>query len=64
MVSIPGNTKLVRLKNIEKEVSYRVIFIGKLENSNPSGSIKDRAGIQMLCDLKADNKLNKGYHNY
>jgi cysteine synthase len=59
MVSIPGNTKLVRLKNIEMKFSLSCHLYGKLENSNPSGSIKDRAVYQMLCDLKADNKLNK-----
>lgn len=55
----PGNTKLIRLSNLEKEYALDVCLFAKLENSNPSGSIKDRAVYQMLIDLKEAGKLNE-----
>lgn len=55
----PGNTKLVRLENIEKEYNLNNFLYAKVENSNPSGSIKDRAVYQMLIDLKESGKLNE-----
>lgn len=54
---IPGNTKLVELKNIEKEFNINSRLFGKVENSNPSGSIKARAVYQMLLDYKKDGIL-------
>ncbi len=56
---IPGNTKLVRLINIEKEFDLDCELYGKVENSNPSGSIKDRAVYQMLLDYIEEGKLTK-----
>lgn len=53
----PGNTQLVRLEKIEKKYKLSNFLYAKLENSNPSGSIKDRAVYQMLLDLKEANKL-------
>ena len=54
-MQIPGNTELKKLKlNINN-----VNFYGKVENTNPSGSIKDRAVYQILMDLKDEGKLTK-----
>lgn len=54
----PGNTKLIRLENVEKNYNLNNFIYAKLENSNPSGSIKDRAVYQMLVDIKESGKLN------
>ncbi len=43
LVDVIGNTPLVRLKNIEKEFGLNCCLYAKLERSNPTGSIKDRA---------------------
>ena len=59
MNNIPGNTKLVRLEKIEKEFSLDNHLFAKVENTNPSGSIKDRAVYQMLLDYINEGKLNK-----
>ena len=38
-----GNTPLVKLNNIKKRFNLSFDIYGKLERSNPSGSVKDRA---------------------
>lgn len=59
MKNIPGKTKLVRLNNIEKIYHIDNELYAKIENTNPSGSIKDRAVYQMLLDYINDGKLKK-----
>ncbi len=59
MSNVPGNTKLIRLNNIEKMFDIDDELYAKVENSNPSGSIKDRAVYQMLLDYIALGKLTK-----
>ena len=49
----PGNTKLVRLAKVEKDFHVENALYAKVEASNPSGSVKDRAVYQMLLDYKA-----------
>lgn len=56
----PGNTKLIRLKNIEKFFDVNCELYAKDESTNPSGSIKDRAVYQMLLDYIEDGTLKKG----
>ncbi len=56
---VPGNTKLVELKNIEKEFNINCRLFGKVENTNPSGSIKARPVYQMLLDYKKDGILKE-----
>ena len=48
MIDVIGNTPLVRLKNLEKEFGLESRLYAKLERSNPTGSIKDRAAEQMM----------------
>lgn len=48
MIDVIGNTPLVRLKNLEKEFGLESRLYAKLERSNPTGSIKDRAAKQMM----------------
>ena len=56
----PGNTKLVRLTEVEKHFHVENSLYAKVEGSNPSGSIKDRAVYQMLLDYQAEGKLKGG----
>lgn len=55
-----GNTKLVELINIEKMYDLKCHLFAKVENTNPSGSIKDRAVYNMLLDYKEKGMLKPG----
>jgi cystathionine beta-synthase len=46
ILGLVGNTPLVRLNKIAKDV--KPIMLVKLESSNPGGSVKDRIGVAML----------------
>jgi len=48
-VSLIGNTPLIELKNISKDV-FPVKIYAKAEWFNPGGSIKDRAALNMILD--------------
>lgn len=54
-----GNTPLVRLSNIEKELGLRFTLLAKLECLNPAGSVKDRVARAMLDDAEARGVLTK-----
>ena len=54
-----GNTPLVRLSNIEKELGLRFTLLAKLECLNPAGSVKDRVARTMLDDAEARGVLTK-----
>ena len=53
-----GNTPLVGLPNLSP--SERVRLWAKLEDRNPTGSIKDRAALQMIRAAEADGTLRPG----
>lgn len=48
MLKAIGNTPLVRLKNVEEAFSLPCPIYAKLERSNPTGSVKDRAAKYMI----------------
>ena len=54
-----GNTPLVRLSNIEKELGLRFTLLAKPECLNPAGSVKDRVARAMLDDAEARGLLTK-----
>ena len=54
-----GNTPLVELCNIEKELGLKAKIYGKLEFYNPAGSVKDRIAKAILDSLEASGKINK-----
>lgn len=54
-----GNTPLLELSNIEKNLDLKVKVLVKLEYFNPAGSVKDRIAKAMLDDAEAAGKLNK-----
>ena len=45
-----GNTPLIRLTNIEKKYNLGFNLYAKMERSNPSGSVKDRAALYIIKD--------------
>lgn len=55
-----GNTPLVRLEKVEKANSLSCHLYGKLEKSNPAGSVKDRAVLQILLDYQKAGVVKEG----
>ena len=53
-----GNTPLVKLNNITKEVSATVL--AKIETTNPGNSIKDRMALKMIEDAEKRGVLKPG----
>jgi len=53
-----GNTPLVKLNNITKDVKATVLV--KLESFNPGNSIKDRIAVQMIEDAEKEGLLKPG----
>ena len=54
-----GNTPLLELSNIEKNLDLKAKVLVKLEYFNPAGSVKYRIAKAMLDDAEAAGKLNK-----
>ena len=54
-----GNTPLLELSNIEKELGLKAKLLAKLEYLNPAGSVKDRVAKSMLDEAEKDGLLNK-----
>jgi cysteine synthase A len=46
-----GNTRIIRLSEIERVFELKNALYIKLENENPSGSIKDRAALNIFKNL-------------
>jgi len=55
-----GRTPLLRLNNIEKKCDLGGILLAKLENFNPTGSVKDRAALEMINDAERSGRLSEG----
>lgn len=54
-----GNTPLVEVVNIEKELGLEATILVKLEYFNPAGSVKDRIAKAMIEDAEAKGLLKK-----
>ena len=55
-----GNTPLVEVTNIEKELSLEATVLVKLEYFNPAGSVKDRIAKAMIEDAEEKGLLKGG----
>ena len=55
-----GNTPLVEVVNIEKELRLEATVLVKLEYFNPAGSVKDRIAKAMIEDAEAKGQLKPG----
>lgn len=52
-----GNTPLVELTNVERELELKAKLIAKVELFNPAGSVKDRVAMAMILDAEEKGKL-------
>ena len=59
-IELIGNTPLVEVVNIEKELGLEARVLVKLEYFNPAGSVKDRIGKAMIEDAEARGLLKEG----
>ncbi len=55
-----GNTPLVEVVNIEKELGLEATVLVKLEYLNPAGSVKDRTAMAMIEDAEEKGLLKEG----
>ncbi|MBQ7446765.1 MAG: cysteine synthase A [Eubacterium sp.] len=55
-----GNTPLVEVTNIEKELGLEATILVKLEYFNPAGSVKDRIAKAMIDDAEEKGILKEG----
>lgn len=55
-----GNTPLVEVTNIEKELGLKAKVLVKLEYFNPAGSVKDRIAKAMIEDAEEKGILKEG----
>ena len=58
MQELIGNTPIVNLKNLNKELGNNLF--ANLELYNPSGSVKDRTGAYMIADAEEKGLLKEG----
>ena len=55
-----GNTPLVELTKLEKELGLKGHIFAKLEGKNFAGSVKDRIAYQIINDAEEDGRLHQG----
>lgn len=60
VLGLIGNTPLVEVTNLEKELKLEATVLVKLEYLNPAGSVKDRAAISMIEDAENRGLLKEG----
>ncbi|MET4682813.1 cysteine synthase A [Brevundimonas faecalis] len=60
IVDTIGDTPLVRLPNLSRELGAKATVLAKLEFFNPLASVKDRIGVAMIEALEQAGKLQPG----
>ena len=60
ITELVGNTPLVRLHRYEEAEGLKGHILAKFEYFNPSGSVKDRAAINMIEEAEYEGKLKPG----
>ncbi|MEY8413301.1 cysteine synthase A [Lachnospiraceae bacterium 62-26] len=60
ILDLIGNTPLIEVKNIEKELELNATVLVKLEYLNPAGSAKDRVAKAMIEDAEMRGILREG----
>ncbi len=55
-----GNTPLVRLNRMAKDVAPGAVVAAKLEYFNPANSVKDRIGVAMIEALEKEGRITPG----
>ena len=59
-LELVGNTPLMEIVNVEKELELKARVLVKLEYLNPTGSVKDRAAKSMIEDAEEKGILKEG----
>ena len=59
-----GNTPLVEVTNIEKELGLEATILTKLEYFNPAGSVKDRAAKAMIEDAEERGTVKRRFGDH
>lgn len=60
MLGLIGNTPLMEIVNVEKELGLEATVLVKLEYLNPAGSVKDRVARAMIEDAEEQGILKEG----
>ncbi len=60
VLGLIGNTPVVEVENIEKELGLNAKILVKLEYLNPAGSVKDRIAKAMIDDAEQKGLLKEG----
>ena len=60
LTQLIGNTPLVQLNNITRDLGLKVRLLAKVESFNPGGSMKDRAALSMIEDAEKKGLLSPG----
>ncbi|MFZ1700771.1 MAG: pyridoxal-phosphate dependent enzyme [Pyrinomonadaceae bacterium] len=60
ILGVIGNTPLVRINNITKQLKIKTPIYAKMESLNPGYSVKDRIGISMIDWAEKEGVLKKG----
>ena len=55
-----GNTPLIRLRNVTRNLPSGVVVLVKAEHLNPGGSVKDRAALAMILAGERSGRLRPG----
>lgn len=58
-LTLIGNTPLVEVENIEKDLALEATLLVKLEYFNPAGSVKDRIAKAMIEDAEQKGLIDK-----
>src|SRR4051812_40632894 len=60
ILGVIGNTPLVRINNITRELKIKVPIYAKMESLNPGYSVKDRIGVSMIDWAEKEGVLKPG----
>lgn len=55
-----GNTPLLQLERLERELGLSAHLLAKLEYLNPAGSVKDRVALSMIEQAEREGRLRPG----
>ena len=59
-IELIGNTPLVELGQLEKDIDAKARIVAKIEAFNPGGSVKDRVALAMIEQAERDGLLREG----
>src|SRR5437762_2235286 len=60
IIELIGNTPLVRINNITKDLKIKAPIYAKMESLNPGYSVKDRIGVSMIDWAEKEGVLKPG----